>query len=75
LNTEQIEIRHSNGPVFRCPVPESQSSEYRTGFQIVEASSVAILLQPPEYWSSFQMVTILTTISFSFVFLENLGFS
>ena len=61
LNTKQIEIRYSNGPVFRCPVPESQSSEYRTGFQMVEAFSAAILLQPSEYRSGFQMVTILTT--------------
>ncbi len=61
LNTQQIEIQYSNGPVFRCPVPESQSSEYRTGLQIVEAFLAAILLQPSEYRSGFQMITILTT--------------
>jgi hypothetical protein len=61
LNTEQIEIQYSNGLVFRCTVPENQSSEYRTGFQMVEAFLAAILLQPSEYWSCFQMVTILTT--------------
>jgi hypothetical protein len=33
----------------------------RTGFQMVEAFSATILLQPSEYRSGFQMVTILTT--------------
>jgi hypothetical protein len=44
LNTEQIEIWYSNSLVFRCPVPENQSSEYGTGFQMFEAFLAAIFL-------------------------------
>jgi hypothetical protein len=62
LNTKQIEIWYSNGPVFRCLVPETKSSEYGTGFQMLKAFLAAILLKPAEYRSSFQIVTILTTI-------------
>jgi hypothetical protein len=39
FNTEQIEIRYSNGPVLRCPVPENQSYEYWTFFQMVELNT------------------------------------
>jgi hypothetical protein len=44
LNTEQIEIWYSNGSVFRCLIPDNQSSEYGTGFQMVEAFLTAFLL-------------------------------
>jgi hypothetical protein len=37
---------YSNGLVFRCPVPENQSSEHGASFQMVEAFLVAILLKP-----------------------------